>query len=329
MFKVSSWMLPLYGLWDNMGKLGLNSGYIGSDQRTTKNGVVGYDKFFLERKNGRFNPVLEFTGLLDLYSGAAAAYSLRKLSSTYDGSAIRVRRSSDNTELDIGFDGLGSLNTAALLTFCGAGDGFVTIWYDQSGNGYNATQTTASSQPKIYDSVSGVITKGSQPSILFDGIDDELSNSTQTAITDVSIISAVSSEDASQDGVSLMVNTSSGRGFSQGFGNLGTSDAFGTRSRSYSGDIFRGKSGTGTSQLLAFQTAEWGVTNTLYVDGVIENAVIGARNTQAILDFITIGSRSAVSYFNGKYSEAIIYLSDQSSNRTGIETNINDFYNIY
>jgi hypothetical protein len=42
-----------------MGKLGLNSGYIGSDQRSTTNGVVGYDKFYLERANGRFPPVLE------------------------------------------------------------------------------------------------------------------------------------------------------------------------------------------------------------------------------------------------------------------------------
>jgi hypothetical protein len=42
-----------------MGKLGLNSGYIGSDQRLTTNGVVGYDKYYLERKDGRFLPVLE------------------------------------------------------------------------------------------------------------------------------------------------------------------------------------------------------------------------------------------------------------------------------
>jgi hypothetical protein len=43
------------------------------------------------------------TPLLDTYSGAAAAYSLRLLDSSYVGSAIRVRRSSDNTEQDIGF----------------------------------------------------------------------------------------------------------------------------------------------------------------------------------------------------------------------------------
>ena len=31
----------------------------------------------------------------------------------------------------------------------------------------------------------------------------------------------------------------------------------------------------------------------------------------------------------GNMQEFILYNTDQSSNRTGIETNINDFYNIY
>ena len=75
--------------------------------------------------------------LLDSYSGAAAAYSLRKLTSTYTGNAIRVRRSSDNTEQNIGFDAGGNLNTIALLAFVGSGNGFVTTWYDQSGNSKN------------------------------------------------------------------------------------------------------------------------------------------------------------------------------------------------
>ena len=43
------------------------------------------------------------------------------------GSAVRVRRSSDNSETDIGFTVNGNLDTAALLTFVGAGNGFVTI----------------------------------------------------------------------------------------------------------------------------------------------------------------------------------------------------------
>jgi hypothetical protein len=88
---------------------------------------------------------------------AAAAYSLRKLSSTYNGPAIRVRRT-DNTEVDIGFTATGDLNTAALLAHVGTGtgnNGFVTTWYDQSGNGRHMTQPTRGSQPQIV--VDGVI----------------------------------------------------------------------------------------------------------------------------------------------------------------------------
>jgi hypothetical protein len=106
--------------------------------------------------------------LLDTYSGAAGAYSLRKLSSTYSGSAIRVRRSSDNAEQNIGFDGSGNLDTTALTTFVGAGNGFVTTWYDQSGNSYNVTQTTASSQPKIVNSGT-VLLSNTKPIIQTDG----------------------------------------------------------------------------------------------------------------------------------------------------------------
>ena len=58
--------------------------------------------------------------LLDTYSGAAAAYSLRKLRTAYSGYAIRVRRSSDNTSQDIGFDANGNLDTTSLLAFVGS-----------------------------------------------------------------------------------------------------------------------------------------------------------------------------------------------------------------
>ena len=57
------------------------------------------------------------TYLLDTYNGVSAAYSLRRLNSTYTGPAIRVRRSLDNTESPIGFDANGELDTNALLSF--------------------------------------------------------------------------------------------------------------------------------------------------------------------------------------------------------------------
>jgi hypothetical protein len=110
--------------------------------------------------------IQSFVGLLDTYPNAAAAYSVRKLRTAYTGSAIRVRRSSDNAEQDIGFDGSGNLDTIALTSFCSGTNGFVTTWYDQSGNGVNLVQTTAINQPKIV--TSGVVsTTNSRPSIDF------------------------------------------------------------------------------------------------------------------------------------------------------------------
>jgi hypothetical protein len=92
--------------------------------------------------------------LLDTYSGAAAAYSLRRIGpSGYFGPAIRVRRDSDNTLRDIGFTSDGQLDTVGLLDFVGVtGSGFVNTWYDQSGNGYDAIQTTTTAQPIVVTS---------------------------------------------------------------------------------------------------------------------------------------------------------------------------------
>ena len=118
--------------------------------------------------------ITQFVGLLDTYPNAAAAYSLRKLRSAYTGYAIKVRRSSDNTEQDIGFSSSFGLDTSSLTSFCGASNGFITTWYDQSGNGNNATQSTAANQPQI---VSGgtVLTLNSKPKIDSSLITDSVS----------------------------------------------------------------------------------------------------------------------------------------------------------
>jgi hypothetical protein len=83
------------------------------DNETTNIGFVGkdLDTTALETFATESSPVL------DDYTGAAAAYSLRKVRSAYTGSAVRVRRSSDDGLQDIGFDANGDLDTTALTTF--------------------------------------------------------------------------------------------------------------------------------------------------------------------------------------------------------------------
>lgn len=87
--------------------------------------------------------------LLDAYPGAVAAYSLRKLRTAYSGAAIRVRRSSDNAEADIGFDSNGDLDTAALLAHCGAGNGFTPTAYDHGGGGKDGTNAVSTEQHQV------------------------------------------------------------------------------------------------------------------------------------------------------------------------------------
>jgi hypothetical protein len=109
--------------------------------------------------------IVQATLLLDLYPNAAAAYSLRQLTTAYTGSAIKVRRASDNTEQDIGFVN-NELDVATLESFCSGTNGFVTTWYDQSGNARDVTQTTAANQPQIVISGSVILQNG-KPTINF------------------------------------------------------------------------------------------------------------------------------------------------------------------
>lgn len=82
-------------------------------------------------------------------SNIAFVYGLKRLVSTYTGPLIRVRRSSDNAEQDIGYLSNTTLDTAALATFVGGASAFVVTWYDQSGAADHVTQATAANQPRI------------------------------------------------------------------------------------------------------------------------------------------------------------------------------------
>jgi hypothetical protein len=119
------------------------------------------------------NPVAPATsGYLFDASGLpapAAAYSLRKLKNTATN-AIRIRRTSDGAQTDIGFTAAGHLNTSAITAHCtGGSSGYVVTWYDQSGNSRNLSQTDTTKQFRIYNGTTSTIhTQGSasRPALL-------------------------------------------------------------------------------------------------------------------------------------------------------------------
>lgn len=114
-----------------------------------------------------------FTGPLDGMTTPNRALSMRRLLSSYTGPLLRVRRSSDNTESDIGYTSAGDLDTTALLAFCGSGNGFVTTWYDQAGGARHVSQATTASQPAVV-TAGATSVLGAKPALTFDGTDDYL-----------------------------------------------------------------------------------------------------------------------------------------------------------
>jgi hypothetical protein len=278
--------------------------------------------------------IQSYVGLLDLYPSAAAAYSLRKLRSAYSGSAIRVRRSSDNTEQDIGFTALGGLDTTALTSFCGSGNGFITTWYDQSGNARNATQTTAANQPQIVSSGS-VLTANSKPTLRFDGSNDNLLYN--SALFSGAGSRTILSVYKPNNSTGSFIYTIFGQTFN---GSNGGYTAIQSRTQSVTGDPYfagfaqdlgNGLTTPNTSQKLA-QFNYDGTTGYLYKNNTSvqsANITLNAQSTGLVYVGVSNFNGVLTEYALSDIQECIAWTSNQNSNTTGISTNINTYYGIY
>ena len=280
------------------------------------NGQVGW-------KSGVVAPSISY--LLDTYSGAAAAYSLRKLRTAYTGNAITVRRSSDNTSQQIGFDANGNLDTASLLSFVGAGNGFVSTWFDQSGSGRDATQATANNQPQIVSSGT-ISTLNSKPIITFNGTSQFLQTASAVISGQFGVFGVGNSPSGSTSGTLLTQYTSFDVFRFLLYMEAPPSRIVGTQIGSMSLQI----TGTPTyGQKLYYYNRN--VSNLVEI-GYNNSSVNTATNTNTAQQ-----SRLSFGYFNGgtpqytrqNLQECIIYQSDKSSDRTGISNNINTYYSIY
>lgn len=273
--------------------------------------------------------------LLDNYSGATAGYSTRKLKSSATLS-LRVRRSSDNSEQDIGFDG-NNLDLTSLTSFIGSDDAFVTRWYDQSGNNYEFAQLSASLQPRI--ALSGTVdTANGIPSIYFGEatikyMEVFLADEPHFDFTDTfSLYMAL--KPANQSGAQVAFGKGTGLFGQNGYyvvfdpsiaiGNcvFNNSDVSPTNfSVITSGNTSLGcygwnfSSGNGNGSFN-------GITNNTYTGMIsckLNNSlpIIGVYQTFA-----------SATDFDGWFSEMIIFPSDQTSNKSGIETNIMNYFGI-
>jgi len=256
-----------------------------------------------------------FSYVLDAYPNAAIAYSFRKLRSAYTGYCIKVRRSSDNTTLDIGFVN-NLLDESSLNAFVGAGDGFIQIWYDQSGNVNNSVQSTTANQPQIV--ISGVLIKKAGKPAFYSPKTAQMATGLIVSVYD-SAFTVFQIETTGNDGTFLIPFTTAENTGGRNYGICSS----GSGAASYDGWAIPAVYKNNSSLL----TNTRGVYFSNFVTGAIcllsEFAPCSFSNNRGLAH--PVGSLRCVSYVQ----EHITYNSDQNSNKTGIENNINAFYSIY
>ena len=280
--------------------------------------------------------------LLDQFGSAAAAYSLRRLRTAYTGPVVQVRRSNDNAEST--FSAADIIN-GTLASWVGSGNsGFVKTWYDQSGNGRDASQSTAGLQPTIVSSGDLVLLNG-KPSISWPVSSDKrltATITTTTALSYVCVFSAVSvanqyvkffgiGTDSETSGYASSAFTG---GAFQDWANLTygfVADGYASTRNARvlsSAQLFDSNA---TKQYMVFAHVSSGAAG-CFVNGT--EIVYGTRrtgNTSVLTDAtLFVGNHSNNSQqFVGRMQDLIFWTSDINSVRRPIENNCNSHYRVF
>lgn len=254
----------------------------------------------------RLSPIVgtEEDLLLNLYgANIASAYSLRKLDKNYAGYAIKVRRSTDNEELDIGFVD-GNLDESAISLFKGIGDAFVVTMYDQSGNDRHLQQATAARQPII---VTGSLFNDRQ----YMGF---LAATQQFMTAEFANIN----QPLSRFLVGQASNVAATRTFIDGFsGSACLFQATATNFVTNAGSNLN----AAASDLLPhqFTVINNGANSHCRLDGV---GVTGAGGSNAMSGGIVLGAnRSGANFLSGSVTELLVYSADKNADMAAIEAN--------
>ena len=185
-------------------------------------------------------------------------------------------------------------------------DGAVTTWYDQSGNGNNATNATESEQPLVV-SAGTLVEENSKAAIDFDGVDDDFAISVPIT-SGFSIFGVYKNTKAN----SYLIGDSP---------ELGRRSSDEYRFRDSAGFSAGANGGTHSDNQVLIAGLEDGANARVYANGV-EQASVASTFSSATLTLI------GKNFPDANVQEIIIFNSDQSGNRTGMEGNIDTYFDI-
>jgi hypothetical protein len=206
--------------------------------------------------------------------------------------------------------------------------GFVSKWYDQSGNDNHAIQGTAASQPKIVDGGT-LVTKLGQPSMDFTtGSTMLLSDSFSITETESAVFAIWQPAKDSATTVQARNRTLFGNASSQIYIGTPNADSQMSFKRFDAVKTFTlGLASLNTPNLHAFVGTTAGADYYFNGSSIYSDTATG---TNSIRNHLRIGAKQNLATHDteGYISELIIYNSDQSDNRTAIEANIGETYGI-
>ena len=198
-------------------------------------------------------------------------------------------------------------------------DGFVSTWYDQSGNANDATQITTTSQPKIVDA----------GSLVTGGLD----------FYNNSFLESASFADGTASSLFMVFNNQAADATRKIFFSKSTFPSDGVIVN-YRGDVAAGQytfvNYDGTTRSLTYSdltSPQYGLSTSIINGSGKEIFLNGASQASDAESFVggssvlRLGSAGFGTGFG--LAEAILYQTDETTNRVAIETNINDHYSIY
>jgi len=234
----------------------------------------------------------------------------------------------DGTHLMFADGNTGSYTISDFEIVSHSSSGFVDTWYDQSGNGKNAEQPTVGSQPKIVSSGSLVVDSGIA-GLDFDGDDFLVASSVELFVSPFSIFSTSVRDSTGYTG-SFSKSSAANRYFGL---QEGSSTSIAVPRNATSG-VSVSASVSGSDRLTFALTTGETSTSVGALGGTLANTTDDYGNDFRFTDGInqlSIGvlrTTSPTGYFNGRIREIIFYISDQTANRSAVETNTANYYNI-